>query len=178
MHPLNVGKLANRDYDLASLLVPCTAKGILRLLDNAGIALEGRLVAVVGRSNIVGLPMLHLLSRRNATAILCHSRTCNLEQLVHSADVVVVATGSPELVRGSWIRPGAVVVDVGINSSTSGQLVGDTCFDEVVAVAGAVTPVPGGAGPMTVAMLVENVWQAAQRSRRTSGLLRRREAFY
>lgn len=148
-------------------LVACTPKGVMRLIAESGIDLAGRRAVVIGRSNIVGRPMAMLLEQANATVTVAHSRSADLSGLVREADVVVAAVGRPELVRGSWVRPGAVVIDVGMNrvptEDGKGRLVGDVAFAEVAEVAGAITPVPGGVGPMTIAMLMENTLEAASR---------------
>lgn len=148
-------------------LVACTPKGVMRLIAESGIDLAGRRAVVIGRSNIVGRPMAMLLEQANATVTVAHSRSADLPGLVREADVVVAAVGRPELVRGSWVRPGAVVIDVGMNrvptEDGKGRLVGDVAFAEVAEVAGAITPVPGGVGPMTIAMLMENTLEAASR---------------
>jgi 5,10-methylene-tetrahydrofolate dehydrogenase/methenyl tetrahydrofolate cyclohydrolase len=138
------------------------------LLEKAGAAFEGANAVVLGRSNIVGMPAALLLIERNATVTVCHSRTRDLPAVVRSADILIAAVGRPEMVRGSWIKPGAYVIDVGVNriedpSRKSGhRLVGDVAFDEVKAVAAAATPVPGGVGPMTIAMLLKNTLHAAE----------------
>ena len=151
-HPVNVGRLAvGRPY-----LVPCTPAGILALIDEAGVNLAGARAVVVGRSAVVGKPVALLLLARDATVTLCHSRTRDLAGLCRQADVLVVAAGRPRLVQADWIRPGAVVVDVGINRLPDGTLVGDVDQPAAARVAGALTPVPGGVGPMTVAMLMRN----------------------
>ncbi len=156
-HPVNQGALFVGDPGL----VPCTPKGCLRLLDHAGVDLTGKRAVVVGRSNIVGKPVAALLLARHATVTICHSRTRDLAEEVGRADVVVAAIGRPEFVRGAWIRPGAVVIDVGINRTAEGKLVGDVEFAAASERAGAITPVPGGVGPMTIACLLENTLQAA-----------------
>jgi len=143
--------------------VPCTPAGCMRLLAHAGISPRGRHAVVIGRSNIVGKPMAQLLLAADATVTICHSRTPDLPAVVRGADIVVAAVGRPELVRGDWLKPGAVVLDVGINRKPDGGLVGDVCFSEAVEIASAVTPVPGGVGPMTIACLLENVCAAAER---------------
>jgi methylenetetrahydrofolate dehydrogenase (NADP+)/methenyltetrahydrofolate cyclohydrolase len=140
---------------------PCTPFGVMRLLEQGGIELSGKRACVLGRSNLVGRPMAMLLEQANATVTVCHSRTCDLPTIVADSDVVVAAVGQPEMVRGEWIRPGATVIDVGIHRRDDGSLVGDVAFDEAVQVAGAITPVPGGVGPMTIAMLMENTFRAA-----------------
>ncbi|MGE5699503.1 MAG: bifunctional methylenetetrahydrofolate dehydrogenase/methenyltetrahydrofolate cyclohydrolase FolD [Deltaproteobacteria bacterium] len=158
-HPVNAGRLLIGKPGF----VPCTPLGILKLLDYEKIELKGKHAVVVGRSNIVGKPAAILLLSRHATVTICHSRTQDLPGVVRSADVVIAAVGKAEMVRGSWIRPGAVVVDVGINRRPDGRLVGDVAFEEARAVAGKITPVPGGVGPMTIAMLLHNTLEAAVR---------------
>jgi methylenetetrahydrofolate dehydrogenase (NADP+) / methenyltetrahydrofolate cyclohydrolase len=160
-HPLNVGLLASGH----PVLVPCTPLGIMRLLAETGIALEGTRALILGRSTIVGRPLAMLLMAANATVTVAHSRTRDLAAECHRADVVVAAVGKPELVRGDWIAPGATVIDVGVNRTTDGRLVGDVAFTETAAIAGAITPVPGGVGPMTIACLLENTVTAALRRR-------------
>lgn len=142
-------------------LVACTPKGCMALLASSGIDPKGKHAVVIGRSNIVGRPMAMLLEQAHATVTVCHSRTPNTEEVVRSADIVVAGVGIPELVKAAWIKPGAVVIDVGINRLDDGRLVGDVATDEVAAVAGAITPVPGGVGPMTIAMLMQNTYEAA-----------------
>lgn len=165
-HPLNIGRLAQKGRD--PLFIPCTPFGVIYLLDEIGTQLEGANAVVLGRSNIVGMPVALLLVRRNATVTICHSRTKDLPGVVGSADVLVAAVGRPEMVRGDWVKPGAVVIDVGVNriedpSHPKGsRLVGDVCFEEVKEVASAITPVPGGVGPMTIAMLLRNTVRAAK----------------
>ena len=157
-HPENLGLLALG----RPRFVPCTPAGILHLLDREGIELRGSRAVVVGRSNIVGKPVALLLLQRHATVTICHSRTRDLPARVAEADVVVAAVGREELVRGDWIRPGAAVIDVGINRNADGKLVGDVAFEEAVVRAGAITPVPGGVGPMTIASLLRNTVTAAE----------------
>ena len=167
-HPLNIGRLAQKGRE--SLFVPCTPSGIMYLLGQTGVPLEGAEAVVLGRSNIVGMPVALLLVKSNATVTICHSRTKDLPGTVRRADVLIAAVGRPEMVRGDWVKPGAVVIDVGINrvddpSRERGyRLAGDVCFDEVKEVAGAITPVPGGVGPMTIAMLLANTVRAAKHS--------------
>ncbi len=167
-HPLNIGRLSMKRRD--PLFVPCTPKGCIELLDRTGVQIEGSHAVVVGRSNIVGLPVSMLLLHRNATLTICHSRTQNLADVVRSADILIAAVGRPEMVRGDWIKPGAVVIDVGINAVDDAsvekgyRLVGDVAFDEALETASAITPVPGGVGPMTIAMLLRNTMDSAQRS--------------
>jgi methylenetetrahydrofolate dehydrogenase (NADP+)/methenyltetrahydrofolate cyclohydrolase len=155
-HPLNVGRLvANRPG-----LVACTPKGVMELLDRTGVELEGANAVVVGRSDIVGKPVALLLLHRSATVTVCHSRTRDLPAVTRAADVLVAAVGRPEMITGDMVKPGATVIDVGVNRTDDG-LRGDVHFDSVSAVAGAVTPVPGGVGPMTIAMLLRNTVDAA-----------------
>ncbi len=160
-HPVNAGRLA---LGLPGF-VPCTPAGCLRLLKGVHADLAGAEALVIGRSTIVGRPMAALLVGESATVTIAHSRSRDLPALVGRADIVVAAVGRPELVRGSWLKPGATVIDVGINRVTgpdgSARLVGDVAFVEAVEVAGAVTPVPGGVGPMTIACLMENTLRAA-----------------
>ena len=160
LHPVNQGRL------LGGLpgLRPCTPLGVLRLLDTTGVALAGARAVVVGRSVLVGKPVAFLLLERHATVTLCHSRTADLAGEVGRADVVIAATGQPALVRGEWIRPGAVVIDVGINRGADGRLCGDVEFEPARARAASITPVPGGVGPMTVAMLLANTVTAAEQA--------------
>ncbi len=160
-HPFNVGALS---LGLRGTPRPCTPAGIMRLLDEAGVALEGKRALVIGRSNIVGKPMALMLLERHATVTLAHSRTVNLAEEVGRADVLVAAVGRPGLVRGAWVRPGAAVVDVGMNRLSGGALVGDVEYAEAARRASAITPVPGGVGPMTRAMLLVNTVELASRS--------------
>ena len=142
--------------------VPCTPAGCIELLDRHGIALEGKRVTIVGRSMLVGKPLAQLALARNATVTVCHSRTADLAGECRRADVLVAAVGVARLIKGDWIQPGATVLDVGINRGEDGKLVGDVDFEGAVSVAGAITPVPGGVGPMTIAMLLKNTLSAAQ----------------
>jgi methylenetetrahydrofolate dehydrogenase (NADP+)/methenyltetrahydrofolate cyclohydrolase len=162
-HPMNAGRLAT---GLPSL-VPCTPFGCLHLLKAELGSLAGLDAVVIGRSNIVGKPMAQLLIAESATVTVAHSKTRDLPGVVRRADVVVAAVGRPEMVRGHWIKPGAIVIDVGINrvptEDGKGRLVGDVAFDEAAEVAAAITPVPGGVGPMTIAMLMRNTLVAAHR---------------
>jgi methylenetetrahydrofolate dehydrogenase (NADP+)/methenyltetrahydrofolate cyclohydrolase len=144
------------------LLVPCTPAGIMELLAEAGTAAEGAEAVIVGRSILVGRPLASLLTNANATVTVCHSRTRDLAGICRRADILVAAVGSPRLVTGDWVKPGATVIDVGINR-TDGGLVGDVDFDSASEVARAITPVPGGVGPMTIAMLLQNTVLAARR---------------
>lgn len=164
-HPMNIGRLAQKGRE--PLFVPCTPAGVIYMLEKEMPSLEGVNAVVLGRSNIVGMPVALLLVRANATVTICHSRTRNLPDVVRKADVLVAAVGRAEMVRGDWVKPGAVVIDVGINrvddtSRPRGyRLVGDVCFEEVEQVASAITPVPGGVGPLTIAMLLRNTLHAA-----------------
>ena len=162
-HPWNVGKLASGGLGL----IPCTPLGSMMLLRDTLGSLSGLKAVVIGRSNIVGKPMAHLLIRESCTVTVAHSRTKDLAGEVRAADIVVAAVGQPEMVRGDWIKPGATVIDVGINRITlpdgKTKLVGDVKFDEAVQVAGAITPVPGGVGPMTIACLLRNTLTACAR---------------
>jgi methylenetetrahydrofolate dehydrogenase (NADP+) / methenyltetrahydrofolate cyclohydrolase len=163
-HPLNAGLLASGQ----PALVPCTPKGVMHLLREAGVALPGARAVVLGRSQIVGRPMLRLLLGADCTVTAAHSRTRDLPAECRRAEVLVVAVGRPEMVRGDWIGDGAVVVDVGINRRAGGGLVGDVAFAEALPRASAITPVPGGVGPMTIACLMENTLDAALARRGTA----------
>lgn len=156
-HPINVGRL----QDGQAVLAPCTPRGVMKLLVSAGIELRGARALVLGRSGIVGRPVAAMLLAADATVTIAHSRTVNLPDECRRADIVVAAVGRPELVRGDWIKPGAAVIDVGINRLSNGQLAGDVAYEECRAVAGSITPVPGGVGPMTIACLLENTVTAA-----------------
>ncbi len=160
LHPENVARLWRGEEGL----VPCTPAGCIEILDRHGIAIEGQRAVVIGRSQLVGKPVAALLLARNATVTLAHSRTRDLPGLCREADILVAAVGRAEMVRGDWIRPGAAVLDVGINRTESGSLVGDVAFAEACEKAGAITPVPGGIGPMTIAMLLSNTALAAARA--------------
>lgn len=159
--PVNVGKMWLGEDGL----LPCTPNGCLTLIRDCVKTLAGKHAVVIGRSNIVGKPMAALLLRENCTVTLAHSKTENLPDLVRTADIVVAAVGKPEMVRGDWIKPGAVVIDVGINRITqedgTSKLIGDVAYKECLGVAGAITPVPGGVGPMTIACLLQNTVKAA-----------------
>jgi len=158
-HPYNIGRLAQG----TPLLRPCTPYGVILMLERSGIAIEGADAVIVGRSNIVGRPMALELVMRGATITVCHSRTKDLPGHVAAADIVVAAIGKPEFVPGAWIRPGAAVIDVGINRLPDGRLVGDVQFEAARERAGFISPVPGGVGPMTVAVLMKNTLEAATR---------------
>jgi methylenetetrahydrofolate dehydrogenase (NADP+)/methenyltetrahydrofolate cyclohydrolase len=142
--------------------VPCTPKGVMRLLDESGMHGSGKHAVVVGRSNIVGKPVAMLLLAQNFTVTICHSRTADLALEVSRADVVVAAVGVAKLIKGEWLKQGAVVLDVGINRGDDGKLVGDVDFDSACERASYITPVPGGVGPMTIAMLLSNTVEAAE----------------
>ncbi|MEN6530887.1 MAG: bifunctional methylenetetrahydrofolate dehydrogenase/methenyltetrahydrofolate cyclohydrolase FolD [Anaerolineaceae bacterium] len=165
-HPINIGRLAQKGRE--PVFVPCTPAGCMVLLERAGAQLSGANAVVLGRSNIVGMPVALLLVKANATVTICHSRTRDLPSVVRQADILVAAIGQPEFVKKEWVKPGAIVIDVGINrkedaSAKRGyRLVGDVAFDEVSEVASAITPVPGGVGPMTIAMLLKNTLRAAE----------------
>jgi methylenetetrahydrofolate dehydrogenase (NADP+)/methenyltetrahydrofolate cyclohydrolase len=165
-NPLNIGRLAQKGRD--PLFVPCTAAGVMVMLEKAGVQLEGANAVVIGRSNIAGMPIALLLVRRNATVTVCHSRTRNLPGLTRTADVLIAAVGRPEMVRGDWVKPGAVVIDVGTNRvedptcDKGYRLTGDVYFDEVKEVASVISPSPGGTGPMATALLLKNTVRAAK----------------
>jgi 5,10-methylene-tetrahydrofolate dehydrogenase/methenyl tetrahydrofolate cyclohydrolase len=165
-HPVNIGRLAMKGRK--PLFVPCTPSGCMVLLEEAGAEFKGAQAVVLGRSNIVGLPAAMLLLHRDATLTICHSRSRDLAGICRSADILIAAVGRAEMVRGDWVKPGAFVIDVGINrisdaTRKSGtRLVGDVAYDEVKEVAGALTPVPGGVGPMTIAMLMRNTLRGAE----------------
>jgi methylenetetrahydrofolate dehydrogenase (NADP+) / methenyltetrahydrofolate cyclohydrolase len=155
-HPLNVGRLVANQPGL----VACTPKGVMELLDRTGVEIEGANAVIVGRSDIVGKPVALLLLHRSATVTVCHSRTRDLPAVTRGADILIAAVGRPEMVRGDWVKPGATVIDVGVNRTDDG-LRGDVHFPSASEVAGAITPVPGGVGPMTIAMLLRNTVDAA-----------------
>ena len=157
-HPENVGKITIGNYQL----LPCTPAGIVELLKHYEVKVEGKSCVVIGRSNIVGKPMALLLTELNGTVTLCHSRTKNLSELCREADILVVAIGRPEFVKGDMVKEGAVVIDVGINRLPDGKLCGDVAFEEASARASMITPVPGGVGPMTITMLLKNTLTAAR----------------
>ena len=156
-HPLNAGRLAAGEPGL----VPCTPRGVMHLLAEAGVTLRGARALVLGRSQIVGRPMAQLLLAADCTVTIAHSRTRDLPAECRRAEILVAAAGRAEMVRGDWIAPSAVVIDVGINRRADGKLVGDVAYAEAVGHAGAITPVPGGVGPMTIACLLENTLEAA-----------------
>lgn len=158
-HPVNVGKIMIGEYDF----VPCTPAGIMELIAESGVEIEGKSCVVIGRSNIVGKPMSMLLLHKNGTVTVCHSKTKNLGEITKNADILVAAVGRAGFVTADMVKPGAVVIDVGMNRLEDGRLVGDVAFDEVADIAGAITPVPGGVGPMTISMLMKNTVTAAKR---------------
>lgn len=157
-HPVNVGRLVTGQ----KALVPCTPHGCLRMLELAEIPVEGANAVIIGRSNIVGKPMLHLLLGKNATVTICHSRTKNLAEITRQADILVAAVGKAGFVTADMVKPGAAVIDVGINRIAPKKLVGDVDFEAVKEVAGAITPVPGGVGLLTIAMLMQNTVEATR----------------
>ena len=157
-HALNVGKIMIGDFEF----LPCTPAGVIELLDRYGVAIEGKRCVVIGRSNIVGKPMAMLLLHRNGTVTICHSRTKNLAEICREADILVAAVGKAKFVTKDMVKPDAVVIDVGMNRNENGKLCGDVDFDEVEPLASYITPVPGGVGPMTIAMLMKNVVSAAK----------------
>lgn len=157
LHASNVGRL----WSGQPSLTPCTPTGCVRLLDELGESIAGKRAIVIGRSNLVGKPIAALLLERNATVTLAHSKTVDLAERCREADIVVAAVGVAKLVRGSWVKPGAIVLDVGINRLADGSLAGDVDYAEVEPIARAITPVPGGVGPMTIAMLLRNTVTAA-----------------
>ena len=158
-HPENVGRIMIGDYDF----LPCTPAGIMRLLEFYKIDVVGKRCVVLGRSNIVGKPMAHLLLEKNGTVTVCHSKTEGLAEITRSADILVAAVGRPLFVTADMVKPGAVVIDVGINRNSEGKLVGDVDFESVSEIASYITPVPGGVGPMTITMLLENTLLASKK---------------
>jgi len=166
-HPINIGRLAMKGRE--ALFAPCTPAGVIELLDRLELPIAGKEAVVLGRSNIVGLPVSMLLLKRDATITICHSRSRDLPAITRRADILVAAVGRAEMVKADWVKPGAVVIDVGINrvddpSAKRGyRLVGDVDFESVKEVAGWLTPVPGGVGPMTIAMLLKNTVTGAKR---------------
>jgi len=167
-HPVNIGRLAQKGRQ--PLFLPCTPSVIIYLLKKYTNTLEGKRAVIIGRSNIVGMPVSLLLLRENATVTICHSRTKGLPLITKEADILIAAIGKPEIVKGNWIKPGAVVIDVGVNrvkdsSRKRGyRLVGDVAFEEAINIASAITPVPGGVGPLTIAMLMKNTLTAVKRT--------------
>jgi len=169
LHPMNIGLLTVGKEGPVS----CTPAGVMEMLRRAGISVAGKECVVIGRGNIVGKPVAQLLLKENGTVTICHSRTKDLPAVVRRADIVVVAIGRPKFLTGDMVKPGAVVVDVGINRNAEGKVVGDVDFDSVLPVAGAITPVPNGVGPMTIAMLLKNTLDAFVRSEKAAARLPR-----
>ena len=165
-HPINIGRLAQKGRE--PVFVPCTPAGCMVLLEEAGARLTGATAVVLGRSNIVGMPVALLLVKANATVTIVHSRTKNIPEVLREADIIIAAIGQPKFVKKDWVKPGAFIIDVGINqiedpaAKKGYRLVGDVAFDEVAEIAAAITPVPGGVGPMTIAMLLKNTLRAAE----------------
>ena len=159
-HPLNVGALSTGNMRFA----PCTPYGCMKLLEKAGVSIEGKHAVVVGRSNIVGKPMAMMLLQANATVTICTSKTVDLAKFTRDADILVLAIGRTKMITGDMIKPGAAVIDVGMNRDEHGKLCGDVDFESAKEVAGWITPVPGGVGPMTITMLVANTVQSAERT--------------
>ena len=171
-HPLNVGKLSIASHNDENLLIPCTPYGCLLMLKGLGINLVGKNAVVIGRSNIVGKPMAQLLIKESCTVTIAHSKTKELPKLCKEADIVIAAIGKPQIVKGEWIKDGAIIIDVGINrieievdGEIKNKLVGDVNYSEAEKIASAITPVPGGVGPMTIACLLRNTTIAFKNSR-------------
>ncbi len=161
-HPVNVGKIMIGDYSF----LPCTPAGVMELIRRSNIDVAGKHCVVIGRSNIVGKPMAMLMLHANATVTICHSRTQNLKEICRTADIIVAAVGKAYFVTADMVKEGAVVIDVGMNRNAEGKLCGDVDYDEVSKVASAITPVPGGVGPMTITMLMQNTVTAAKQRRK------------
>ncbi|WP_424766160.1 bifunctional methylenetetrahydrofolate dehydrogenase/methenyltetrahydrofolate cyclohydrolase FolD [Paenibacillus sp. sgz302251] len=159
-HPESVGNLVIGDDSL----LPCTPAGVIELIKRSGVDISGKHAVVIGRSNIVGKPVAMLLLRENATVTICHSRTANMEELAKQADILVVAIGKAKAIDRKFVKPGAIVIDVGINRLPDGKLAGDVDYDDCLDTAGFITPVPGGVGPMTITMLMKNTITAAKRA--------------
>lgn len=158
-HPINMGKLVSGQ----ECLQPCTPAGIMHLIRSTGIEISGKDAVIVGRSNIVGKPVALMLLKENATVTVCHSKTTDLSEKIRAADIVIAAIGRPEFIRADWIKKGAIVIDVGINRTENGKIVGDVQFEFAKENAAFITPVPGGVGPMTIAMLLKNTIEVAKR---------------
>ncbi len=158
-HPYNVGQIMIGDFEF----LPCTPAGVMELIHTSGVSVAGKNCVVVGRSNIVGKPQAMLLLKEDGTVTVCHSRTPNLAEVTRNADILVSAVGKAGLITGDMIKPGAVVIDVGMNRNEEGKLVGDVDFESAEPVAGYITPVPGGVGPMTITMLMKNTLRAAKK---------------
>jgi methylenetetrahydrofolate dehydrogenase (NADP+)/methenyltetrahydrofolate cyclohydrolase len=163
-HPINVGNLMIGKESF----LPCTPSGVIAVLKYLNIPMAGKHAVVIGRSNIVGKPMAMLLLRENATVTVCHSKTANMAEITKQADILIVAVGRARMVKRNYVKPGAVVIDVGMNRLEDGKLVGDVDFDDVAEVAGYITPVPGCVGPMTITMLLRNTLEAAKRANQSS----------
>ena len=161
-HPYNVGRIVTGDYDLA----PCTPSGVMELLRRYGISVRGKECVIAGRSNIVGKPMALLMLAADATVTVCHSKTANLAEVCRRADILITAIGKPKFFGADYVKDGAVVIDVGINRTEDGKLCGDVDFDAVLDKVSAITPVPGGVGPMTITMLLRNTLSAAKKANR------------
>jgi methylenetetrahydrofolate dehydrogenase (NADP+)/methenyltetrahydrofolate cyclohydrolase len=159
-HPVNAGNLLIGKPGM----LPCTPAGVIEILRRSGISPAGKHAVVIGRSNIVGKPMALLLLRENATVTVCHSKTADMERIAREADILVVAVGRPKMINRNYVKPGAAVIDVGVNRLADGSIAGDVDFDDVVEVAGHITPVPGVVGPMTITMLLKNTIEAAKRA--------------
>ena len=157
-HPVNVGKIMIGDYSF----LPCTPAGVMELIKSTGVSIQGKECVVVGRSNIVGKPMSMLLLHQSGTVTICHSKTKDLKEVCKRADILVAAVGVPNLITADMVKEGAVVIDVGMNRLENGKLCGDVDFENVKEVAGYITPVPGGVGPMTIAMLMQNTLTSAK----------------
>ena len=157
-HPANVGRIMTGEYSF----LPCTPAGVMELIKSTGVDVAGKKCVVVGRSNIVGKPMAMLLLQANGTVTICHSKTADIKKVFSEADILVVATGKPKMITSDMVKEGAVVIDVGMDRDENGKLCGDVDFDEVSKIAGYITPVPGGVGPMTIAMLMRNTYTAAK----------------
>lgn len=160
-HPINAGKLSIGE----KCFVPCTPHGVVKIIEEYNIEIEGKNVVIVGRSNIVGKPLIQCMLQKNATVTVCHSKTRNLEEFTRKADILIVAIGKQKFITENMVKEGVVVIDIGINRNEEGKLVGDVDFDSVSKKASYITPVPGGVGPMTVAMLMENVVEAAKQNK-------------
>lgn len=158
-HPMNLGRLMRGEVGLR----PCTPLGIVKLIESTGINIEGKDAVIVGRSNIVGKPVAIMLMQKNATVTICHSKTKDISSQIARADILVAAIGKEKFIKGDWVKPGAVVIDVGINRLPDGKIVGDVDFEGASGQARAITPVPGGVGPMTIAMLLSNTVESAKR---------------
>ncbi len=157
-NPVNVGRLSIGE----DAFISCTPHGVIRMLEEYNIPIEGKRAVIIGRSNIVGKPLIQCLLSKNATVTVCHSKTQNIGEITKEADILIAALGRPKFVKEDMVKPGAVVIDVGINRNDEGKLVGDVDFENVSKKASYITPVPGGVGPMTIAMLMENVVKAAK----------------